>query len=66
MLQNGERLEKPSCMPKSLGALMAECWIDDPKKRPTFSQLEKELGNFLGEDAKNHYLTMNSPCMEMK
>ena len=66
MLQNGERLEKPSYMPDTLGALMAECWMGDPKKRPTFSHLEKELENLLGDDAKSHYLTMNSPYMEMK
>ncbi len=66
LLRNGERLEKPSCMPNPLGALMVECWKEDPKERPTFIRLGREIGNLLGDDAKNYYLEMNGLYMEMK
>ena len=65
MLRNGDRLAKPLCMPNPLGALMVECWKEDPKERPTFTQLEREIGNMLGDEVKNYYLEMNGPYMEM-
>lgn len=66
LLRNGERLEKPSCMSSPLGALMVECWKEDPKERPTFTRLEREIGNLLGDDyVKNYYLEMNGLYMEI-
>ena len=65
LLLRGERLEKPSFMPDSLNDIMVKCWENDPKKRPTFSQLEEELGSLLGDDVQNHYLKMNDPYVQM-
>ena len=65
LLRNGERLEKPLFIPDSVNQVMAKCWENDPKKRPSFSQLEKELGCMLGNDIQSHYLKMNAPYMEM-
>ena len=64
-LRNGERLEKPSFMPNAMGDIMAKCWANDPKKRPTFTQLERELGFMLEDDVQNHYLKMNDSYMQM-
>ena len=65
LLRNGERLEKPSFMPNPVSQVMAKCWEIDPKKRPSFSQLVKELGSMLENDMQNQYLKMNEPYMQM-
>lgn len=65
LLLRGERLETPSLMPDHVSGIMAKCWENDPKKRPTFSLLEEELGSMLGDDVQNHYLKMNDPYMQM-
>jgi len=43
----GDRLETPLYMPNPLGTLMVECWKDDPKERPPFTRLEREIGNLV-------------------
>lgn len=62
-LQRGERLEKPFFMPDPVSAIMAKCWANDPKLRPTFSDLEIELGKMLDEESQSHYITMNNYFM---
>jgi len=58
-LHKEKRLKKPSRMPKSVGDIMAKCWVNDPKERPDISQLETELGNMLEEeDVQNHFLRL--------
>ena len=64
-LQRGERLEKPLFIPDPVGDIMVKCWENDPKKRPTFSQLERELGVMMEEDMQNEYLKMNEPYSHM-
>ena len=54
-LRNNERQEKPSFMPNPLGEIMARCWENDPKNRPGFGQLLRELGKMLMDnDVQNH------------
>ncbi len=54
-------------MPKSIAAVMAKCWKDDPKKRPNFLQLGRELGYLLEKgNVKNDYLKLMGLYMEMK
>jgi len=43
-LQNGYRMSKPELMPQDIGQLMANCWKQDPRERPTFSQLVDAIG----------------------
>lgn len=57
-LRQEKRLKKPSVMPRSVGDVMAKCWVSDPKERPNFAQLETELGNMLEEDVQNHFLRL--------
>jgi len=45
-------------MPKCVGGVMAKCWVNDPKERPDFSQLETELGKMLEEDVQNHFIRL--------
>lgn len=59
-LHRGERLEKPSFMPDPVSAIMVECWASDPKLRPTFFDLERELGKMIDEELKNHCVKMNN------
>lgn len=66
-LWSGERLKQPPLMPKSIAAVMAKCWKDDPKKRPNFLQLGRELGYLLEKgNVKNDYLKLMGLYMEMK
>jgi len=62
-LQRGERLEKPSFMPDPVSAIMAKCWANDPKLRPTFSDLQIELNKMLDEELQSHYIEMNNSFM---
>jgi len=56
LLRSGERLEQPSFMPDPVSQVMVKCWENDPKKRPSFSQLGREVGSMLGNDIQNQYL----------
>jgi len=56
LLRSGERLEKPSLMPDPVSQVMVKCWENDPKKRLSFSQLDREVGSMLGNDIQNQYL----------
>jgi len=47
-------------MPDFVSAIMAQCWENEPNIRPTFSDLEEELGKMLGEEFQSHYLTMKN------
>ena len=59
--QRGERLEKPIYMPDSVSAIMAQCWEREPKVRPTFSRLESELREMLGQELQEiHNLKMKN------
>jgi len=43
-LQNGYRKEKPELMPQDIRRLVAnDCWKQDSRHRPTFSQLSDAL-----------------------
>ena len=59
-LQRGERLKKPNFMPDFVSAIMAQCWENEPNLRPTFSDLEEELGKMLGEELLIYYLKINN------
>ncbi|XP_003738572.1 hepatocyte growth factor receptor [Galendromus occidentalis] len=46
-LISGRRMLKPSFCPDALYEIMLACWDEDPKKRPTFSQLVKDVPNVI-------------------
>ena len=41
----GKRLEKKDCIPKIYWELITKCWDQQPEKRPSFSEIVKELKN---------------------
>jgi len=60
VLQNildGERLSKPNNCPDHLYELMIKCWTENPRDRPTFVQVLKELLEIFGSHLvlKNPY-----------
>lgn len=48
-LENGHRLEKPQHCPDDMYDLMYKCWYSDKYKRPTFSEIVKEIKYILTE-----------------
>ncbi|KAI8999868.1 kinase-like domain-containing protein, partial [Hyaloraphidium curvatum] len=44
----GVRPERPEGVPDAVWSLMERCWDQDPKKRPTFVQVAKELDEIVG------------------
>jgi hypothetical protein len=48
-LENGHRLEKPQHCPDDMYDLMYKCWYSDKYKRPTFSEIVKEIKYLLTE-----------------
>jgi hypothetical protein len=45
----GYRLEKPDKCPDSMYELMTECWNENPKQRPTMSQVGAKLSKIVDE-----------------
>ena len=58
-LQRGQRMEKPEYAPNFIGEMMKNCWLKEPKDRPTFSQMAdviaKQIESVVGID----YLNLN-------
>lgn len=36
-------MSKPETMPDDMGELMGKCWLDNPEKRPTFTEIRNGL-----------------------
>jgi hypothetical protein len=60
VIQNGYRMEKPDNAPTLFGEIMSSCWKKEPKDRPTFSQLQEMIGDYLEPLAVSDYLTVNN------
>lgn len=46
-IRDGYRLEKPDYSTTEIYHIMLRCWYKKPDTRPSFSELEVELGNYL-------------------
>ncbi|KAK3562109.1 hypothetical protein QTP86_030116 [Hemibagrus guttatus] len=44
-VERGYRMPAPNCCPDEIYALMSRCWLHDPRMRPSFSKIRKELQN---------------------
>lgn len=42
-VMSGYRMPSPEDMPEAIVTLMRKCWDQDPKRRPTASEVRKEL-----------------------
>ena len=54
-------MEPPENAPRFFGEMMSNCWKMKPKERPTFSQLQKMIGDYLEPLAESDYLTVDIP-----
>ncbi|XP_026765009.2 LOW QUALITY PROTEIN: vascular endothelial growth factor receptor 1 [Galleria mellonella] len=63
-LTDGHRLEKPPYADDRLYDVMRKCWEHKPTMRPSFTQLQELLGSFLEDNVRNHYVDLNSSCMD--
>lgn len=45
-VEHGYRMQSPQGCPPQLYDIMAECWLKDPMKRPTFETLQWKLEDF--------------------
>ena len=46
-LQCGYRMPQPDECPTALYHVMCDCWQETPRNRPSFKELQWELGKFL-------------------
>ncbi|CAL4182149.1 unnamed protein product, partial [Meganyctiphanes norvegica] len=60
-LEKGIRLEQPKYATYELYNLMLKCWEEDPLSRPSFSDIENELGAMIGQTERQYYLDLNQP-----
>jgi hypothetical protein len=63
-IQNGHRLGKPKYSPNFYGEIMKNCWLKDPKERPTFSHLAEMIEKHMDSLVSLDYLNMNEPTGE--
>ncbi|CAH2062831.1 unnamed protein product, partial [Iphiclides podalirius] len=64
-LSEGHRLEKPTYADDRLYDVMLRCWAQKPTARPSFTQLQEILGEFLEDNVRNHYVDLNSAYVDM-
>ncbi|KAL3874585.1 hypothetical protein ACJMK2_037573, partial [Sinanodonta woodiana] len=50
VLSNGYRMEKPSNCSDELYIIMRQCWMEDPRDRPTFTDLRVQLEVLMTRD----------------
>ena len=54
-------MEKPNFAPNSIGEIMMNCWKKEPKERPSFIQLEENVGSNMESSVSSFYYNLNSP-----
>ncbi|XP_046453446.1 fibroblast growth factor receptor 1-like isoform X2 [Daphnia pulex] len=64
-LKNGYRMETPEHTPNFVAKMMQDCWMADPKQRPTFSQIEELLDGPLESLVTSFYLQLNKDCQQL-
>lgn len=61
LLQSEKRLERPVYAPNAIADLMGNCWISEPKERPTFGNLEHVLGKISRQEVDCAATEKNKP-----
>jgi hypothetical protein len=52
-------MEKPEYSPNFFGEMMKNCWLMDPKERPTFSQIAKVTCEYIESLFSFDYVSTN-------
>ena len=63
-LQEGYRMDKPKYATNPIEQVMQRCWNADPGNRPSFGELEEDLGDQLEASVKRHYIELNNPFIQ--
>ncbi|XP_020278228.1 vascular endothelial growth factor receptor 1 isoform X2 [Pseudomyrmex gracilis] len=64
-LIEGYRMEQPEYALRNVYDIMLQCWKAKPTLRPTFTELVDSIGDLLEESVRSHYITLNTPYMDM-
>ncbi|XP_043489619.1 vascular endothelial growth factor receptor 1 isoform X2 [Polistes fuscatus] len=64
-LIEGYRMDIPTYATPDIYNIMLQCWKANPTLRPGFTKLVKSIGDLLEENVKMHYITLNTPYMDM-
>ncbi|KAI4497781.1 hypothetical protein M0802_007107 [Mischocyttarus mexicanus] len=64
-LIEGYRMEQPTYSTPDIYNIMLQCWKAKPTLRPGFTELVTSIGDLLEESVKTHYITLNTPYMDM-
>ncbi|RLU26184.1 hypothetical protein DMN91_002350 [Ooceraea biroi] len=64
-LIEGYRMEKPEYATSEVHDIMLHCWKAKPTLRPSFTDLAKNIGDLLEENVRIHYISLNTPYMDM-
>ncbi|XP_071630624.1 vascular endothelial growth factor receptor 1 isoform X1 [Temnothorax longispinosus] len=64
-LIEGYRMEQPDYAIRQIYDIMLQCWKAKPTLRPSFTDLVESIGNLLEESVRLHYISLNTPYMDM-
>ncbi|XP_071570035.1 vascular endothelial growth factor receptor 1 isoform X1 [Temnothorax nylanderi] len=64
-LIEGYRMEQPDYAIRQVYDIMLQCWKAKPTLRPSFTDLVESIGNLLEESVRLHYISLNTPYMDM-
>ncbi|XP_076244476.1 PDGF- and VEGF-receptor related isoform X2 [Calliopsis andreniformis] len=64
-LIEGYRMEQPEYATPEVYNIMLQCWKAKPTLRPSFTELVESIGSLLEESVRAHYISLNTPYMEM-
>ncbi|XP_011698334.1 PREDICTED: vascular endothelial growth factor receptor 1 isoform X2 [Wasmannia auropunctata] len=64
-LIEGYRMEQPDYAIREVYDIMLQCWKAKPTLRPSFTDLVEGIGNLMEESVKMHYISLNTPYMDM-
>ncbi|XP_011871094.1 PREDICTED: vascular endothelial growth factor receptor 1 isoform X2 [Vollenhovia emeryi] len=64
-LIEGYRMEQPEYAIRQVYDIMLQCWKAKPTLRPSFTDLVESIGNLLEESVRLHYISLNTPYMDM-
>ncbi|XP_050465212.1 vascular endothelial growth factor receptor 1 isoform X2 [Cataglyphis hispanica] len=64
-LIEGYRMEQPEYAIREIYDIMSQCWKAKPTLRPSFTDLAESIGNLLEESVRSHYISLNTPYMDL-